>query len=172
MADIPIEKSIELCEKYPSVVDRYFTRRHVQNEGGNDVCLLVHSNQICVVTLAANHAALQKGIAKVDFKVGNKLDRSTNKVAGKGKKGGQHVDVQSVLCLVECNDGSIYRVPAGIKAKLVEVNDRLVENPQLLATKTETEGYIAVLLLKPSTDGRKKTESDLKKNASDEAVAA
>ena len=153
--DVPIERSITLQDKYPSVVDRYFTRKYVQNEGDNDVCLLFHSNKICIVTLAKSHAAFKKGISKVDFKVTNKLDRSSNKVTGKGKKGGQHVDEKAVLCVLECLDGTIYRVMAGVKGKLIEVNESLMENPQLLVDKGETDGYIAVVLQKLGADGVK-----------------
>lgn len=168
--DIPIEKSVNLCETYPSVIDRYFTRRLVHNEGNNDVCILYHSNKICLVTLAKTHAALQKDIVKVDFKVGNKLDRSNNKVSGKGKKGGQHVDDQSVLCLVECSDKSVYRILAGVKGKLIEMNDYLIENPKLLADKPETDGYIAVILLKLNTDIPSKSEVVLQSGDVDENV--
>lgn len=166
---VPIERSITLQDKYPSVIDRYYTRKYVQSEGGNDVCLLFHSNKICVVTLAKSHAALTKGISKVDFKVGKKLDRSSNKVTGKGKKGAQCVNEKDVLCIVECKDGTVYQVMAGVKGKLVEVNEHLVEDPQLLEVKYETDGYIAVVLQKLGVDGAK-SESSLTQHDYDKAV--
>jgi glycine cleavage system H lipoate-binding protein len=36
-----------------------------------------------------------------------------------------------------------------IRGALLEVNQRLLENPQLLVSKAQTEGYIAVLMPKP-----------------------
>ena len=148
--DVPIEKSVALSVKYLSVTDRYFTRRYIKRDGDNDTCLLYHSNKICLVTLAKSHAIFKKDvkILRVNFKVGDKLDRSSNKVVGKGKRGGQHVDENSVLCFVECDDGSVYNIMAGIKGKLVEVNEHLMNDPKLLQMKAETDGYIAVLLQK------------------------
>ena len=148
--NIPIEKSIPLSVTYPSVVERYFTQRYIRREGDNDTCILYHSNKICLVTLAKSHAIFKKGavIKKVNFKVGEKLDRTNNKVSGKKKHGGQRVDEHSILCLVECEDDSLYTIRAGVKGKLVEVNEPLIENPNLLMTKSETDGYIAVVLQK------------------------
>ena len=147
--NVPIEESIELCDSYPSVVYRYFSRQYV-TENQNDICLLFHSNKICVVTLAKSHIILKNNltIRKVNFKIGDKLDRMDNKVKGKGKKGGQHVDANSILCIIECEDNSEYCVKAGVKGKLIEVNENLIENPQLLVSKPDGEGYIAVVLQK------------------------
>lgn len=149
--ELPIEKSVSLSEKYPSVVERYFTRQNVTGEDGNPaVTLLFHSNKICLVTLAPNHKVLRNGspINKVNFKVGEKIDRSNNKVVGKGKKGGQHLNEMSLLCIIECEDGTSYNILAGVKGKLVEVNENLISNPQLLVSQAETNGYIAVILQK------------------------
>jgi len=139
---------VELSDRYPSVVDRYFTRRYVLKEGRRDVCLLFHSNKICVVTLAKSHALVQDRvpIAKVNFKVTKKVDRSENKVKGKSKKGGQFVEETSLLCIVECVDGTEHHIEACIRGKLVEINENLATNPQLLLDKPETEGYIGIVL--------------------------
>ncbi len=155
--DVPIEKSVTLSVKYPSVTDRYFTRRYIQRDGDNDTCILYHSNKICLVTLAKSHAIFKKdvGILKVNFKVGDKLDRANNKVVGKGKRGGQFVDENSVLCFVECDDGSVYNILAGVKGKLIEVNEHLMNDPKLLLTKAETDGYIAILLQKLGVESNK-----------------
>jgi len=146
--NVRIENSIELCDNYPSVVDRYFTRHYFTDDQDDNMCLLFHSNKICVVTIAPSHAIFKKKLAikKINFKIGEKLDRMDNIVKGKGKKGAQHVDASSVLCIIQCEDDSEYRVKACVKGKLVEVNENLIANPQLLLTKPETEGYIAVVL--------------------------
>jgi len=168
--NIPIHESIELSEKYPSVVDRYFTRQYsTDNQEDNDMCVLFHSNKICVVTLAPTHNIFKKKLAikTVNFKVGDELDRSDNKVKGKGKKGAQNVNASSVLCIIRCEDNTEYRVKACVKGKLIEVNENLVTNPQLLLHKPETEGYIAVVLQKlgdKSNEGLGyKTEKDYAK---------
>lgn len=147
--NVPIEKSIPLLASYPSVVERYFTRRCVQNDG-NDVCLLFHSNKICLVTLAKTHKVFKQNVAvkAVNFQISEKLDRTNNKVSGKGKRGGQHLHEKSVLCKVELEDGTVYPIEAGIKGKLIEINEDLITNPNLIVQKPDTDGYIAIIIQK------------------------
>ena len=51
----PIEQSINLSETYKTVEDRYYTRFFYQQEDGEDQVVLVHSNRICLVSIAPNH---------------------------------------------------------------------------------------------------------------------
>ncbi|XP_039313174.1 protein Abitram isoform X2 [Solenopsis invicta] len=103
---------------FPTVTDRYFTPYYkvdVQSLG-DDMCIWIHSNRICMLSLAPSHVILRdnKDIKKVDFKISDKLDRSLNKVSGKGK--------------------------------LVEVNEALLEDPQLLKESPHKGGYLAIVL--------------------------
>lgn len=56
------------------------------------------------------------------------------------------IQAQSALALLTCNDGTEYKVYGCFNAKLMEVNTRLVEHPELLAT--EGDGFVAVALPK------------------------
>lgn len=135
-----------------SVVDRYFTRifkTDIMGKFCEDQCVLQHSNKICVITVAPSHPLLQcKQIVKVNFQVSTKVNRLDNKVSGKGKKGAQHLQPESLICEVTSSDGSKYSLYSCIRGKLVEVNEKLVTNPQLLLEKPQTEGYLAVVLPK------------------------
>ena len=51
----PIDQSIDLSETYKTVEDRYYTRFFYQQEDGEDQVVLVHSNRICLVSIASNH---------------------------------------------------------------------------------------------------------------------
>ena len=51
----PIEQSIDLSETYKTVEDRYYTRFFYKQEDGEDQVVLVHSNRICLVSIASNH---------------------------------------------------------------------------------------------------------------------
>ncbi|XP_072037984.1 protein Abitram-like [Amphiura filiformis] len=139
---------------YPSVVERYFTpgyRTDLKGQKGEDFCILKHSNRVCVVTLAKGHPLLDVGkapVTKVDFQVGENTNRMNNKVTGKGKKGGQWLSEYSVLCRVRCADSTEYTLYSCFKAKLVEVNEKLLERPQLLQEKPSTQGFIAIVLPK------------------------
>lgn len=51
------------------------------------------------------------------------------------------------MALLTCADGSEYKVYGCFNSKLLEVNTRLVKQPELLAE--EGDGYVAVGLPKP-----------------------
>ena len=74
--DIPsIESSIKFAPHFLSVTERYFTSYYTDKGNGssNDdhQLLLLHSNRICLITLADSHPVIKekKEIGKVDFQV-------------------------------------------------------------------------------------------------------
>jgi len=67
---------------------------------------------------------------------------------GKGKKGAAAVDRKAILCLLQTEDGDEYAVRAGTSGKVVEVNARLVEEPDLVRTSPQSDGFVAILLLR------------------------
>lgn len=133
-------------------MDRYFTRifrTDIKGKLCEDQCVLQHSNKICVVTVAPSHPLLKcKEITNVNFQVSTKVNRLDNKVSGKGKKGAQYLQPESLICEVTCSSGAKYSLYSCIKGKLVEVNEELVSKPHLLLEKPETEGFLAVVLPK------------------------
>lgn len=138
--------------KYPSVVERYFRRMYsidIMGKPKEDVCLMFHSNKVCVITLAPSHpiVANKKKIKTVDFKVSEKLDRRNNKVTGKTKRGAQFLTYESPLCRVTCDDDdNVYVLRACFNGRMLEVNENLHNNPQLLVEKFESNGYIAIAI--------------------------
>jgi len=155
----------------PSLVDRYFTRFYYRKSDADneDHQILIHSNRICLVGLAPSHIAFAKGIKSVDFNIGN-ADRRQNIVSGKGKKGAMNLQPLSALAIVTCKDDTQYRVISCITGKLLEVNERLIDNPELLAQ--EGNGYVAICLPKiENAEVIKKSlisEESYKKPASDD----
>lgn len=132
----------------PSVVDRYFTRyyRIFPVKEDEDHLILLLSNRICLIGLAPNHIALKKGVAKIRYDIGN-IDRGSNQVKGKSKKGGMALQPNSTIAIVECKDGSEYRIQSCVTGKLIEMNKKINDDPDIL--KNEERGYIAILLIKP-----------------------
>ncbi|XP_037963040.2 protein Abitram isoform X1 [Plutella xylostella] len=145
---LDILESVDL-NSYKTFTDRYFSKRYIVNAAGienNDIMLMFHSNRITLVSLAPSHFFFKKsGKYKINFSSG-KVDRLSNSVKGKGKKGGQHLSPQSVICRVEYEDGTGFNVPCGMKGSLIEVNEVLVEKPELLKEYPDSDGFIAIML--------------------------
>ncbi|EMS60120.1 putative glucuronokinase 2 [Triticum urartu] len=122
---------------------------------GHDQYVYRHPNGLCVVGLAPAHVALKEegGITAIDFNVG-KTDRSEIKVTGKRKRvigvdNAQHLQENSALCKV-CTKDKTFVVRCCVKGQLLEINDRLMKQPDLLNTSADREGYIAIFMQKPA----------------------
>lgn len=117
---------------------------------GHDQYVYRHANGLCVIGLARTHVAFKDegGITVVDFNVG-KSDRSGIKVTGKRKKNAQHFESNTALCKV-CTQNDSYTVRCCVKGSLLEVNDRLIKQPELLNSSADREGYIAIIMPKPA----------------------
>ena len=162
----PIELSLQSCrtKKYETVERRYY-KRYYKLQNGEDQVVLLHSNRICLVSIAQKHPIIERNlkIIHLEFEVGNKrkpTDRLSNKVTGKGKKGGQSIDEKAILCWVHCENGSKYAIRSCLRGTLIEINPLVVENPQLLATKPLSEGHLAVILPK-LPEGLEKLKTEL-----------
>ncbi|CAH9097013.1 unnamed protein product [Cuscuta epithymum] len=136
----------------PSAVDSNFVTYYAPDfmKPGHDQYVRRHANGLCVIGIASTHVAFKDegGITAVDFNVG-KSDRSGIKVTGKRKKNAQHFESNSALCKVSTKDNS-YVVRCCVKGSLLEVNERLIEHPELLISSAEREGYIGIIMPKPA----------------------
>ncbi|XP_054735239.1 protein Abitram [Anastrepha obliqua] len=137
-------------ENYPSVVDRFYTRYYYIKESPDPAPyqVLFHSNRVCLICLAPEHPALKAGIKSFTFDIGN-TDRSKNTVKGKGKKGGMVLQHDSTLAILTTEQDKAYKIPSCVQSKLVEVNTAWVDEPKLLESAAEGEGYVAIVLPKP-----------------------
>ncbi|KAG1360997.1 protein Abitram [Cocos nucifera] len=150
----------------PSAVESNFVRYFAADfmKPGHDQYVYRHANGLCVIGLAPTHIALREkgGVTAVDYNVG-KSDRSEMKVTGKRKRNAQHFESNSALCKV-CANGTFYIVRCCVKGSLLEVNDRLIKQPDLLNSSVrinhpyasylmriaDREGYIAIIMPKPA----------------------
>ncbi|KAK5977659.1 hypothetical protein GCK32_013930 [Trichostrongylus colubriformis] len=119
---------------YLSSVDRAYKRYACPDY--DNIAYLHHPSGVSVVVLR-----------KVDFGSVKKngMSRMDNVVVGKGKKGGLHLQKETRLCTIRCEDGEEIVIRAGVRGVLAEVNDRLVNNPDLVRTAPENQGYIAII---------------------------
>lgn len=144
------EKDLEKASL--SVSDRYYEHKYCVNisPSHQNVHQRVsfHSNRICLISLGEGHPIIKgnKRVAKVNCEVDDKTDRWKNAASGKGKRGAQKLNPDSVLCYLVCDDDSVYPVYSCIKGKLVEINENLIGQPNLVVEKPVSDGFIALLL--------------------------
>lgn len=145
-----IVHSVEIPDRIPpSVIERYFESRYAVNvneKSFQDYSVLIHSNNLCILSLAPTHTLMGKTIEKIDFQVSESTHRLSNTMSGKGKRGAQIVQAGSTLCKVKCSDGEEYKILSAIPGKLVEMNSKLAENPNIMITKPDDLGFIAVVI--------------------------
>ncbi|XP_078178469.1 single hybrid motif superfamily protein [Carex rostrata] len=134
----------------PTAVETNFSSYFVADfmKPGHDQYIYRHANGLCVIGLARAHLALTEtgGVTVVDFNVG-KSDRSELKVTGKRKRNALQFESNSALCKVSTN-GNSYIVRCCVKGSLLEVNDRLIKQPDLLNSSADREGYVAIIMPK------------------------
>merc|ERR1712080_402135 len=124
--DIPsIEESIPSTqpEDYLTVTQRYYTPRYhcdPDRTRREDFLVLCHSNKICLLCLAPSHPLLKDKlkINKVNLDVSKNIDRKANKTSGKSKKGGQNLQNDSILAILE-TDKRQFKVLAVVPGKLI-----------------------------------------------------
>ncbi|KAL0819011.1 hypothetical protein ABMA28_008296 [Loxostege sticticalis] len=159
--DFQILDSIPELSNYKSFTDRYFTKRYILNYGGienNDIMLMFHSNRIMLLSLAPSHFFFKKNVGySINFNTG-KVDRLSNSVKGKGKKGGQQLEPNSTLCQILFEDDTSFKVPSCIKGSLIEINESLVKYPELLKEMPDSDGFIAIILSSITISEAKKSE--------------
>jgi len=133
----------------PSVVQRYFESRfavNVNDKLNQDYSVLIHSNNLCILSLAPTHMLMGKTIEKINFQVSESTHRLSNIMTGKGKRGAQVVQAGSTLCKVQCSDGEEHKILSAVPGKLVEMNSKLAETPNIMLTKPDDLGFIAIVL--------------------------
>lgn len=141
----------ELPPRPLPAIERNYTQFFITDflKERHDQYIYKHNNGLCVIGLAPTHVALDRNssITAVDFNVG-KQSRADMKVTGKRKNNARVLEPNSALCKVISNDET-YIVRCCVKGALLEVNERLANDPSLLRLKAATEGYVAILMPKP-----------------------
>ncbi|KAL7060117.1 hypothetical protein AAHC03_09602 [Spirometra sp. Aus1] len=135
-------------------LDRYFVTRYfcdVNNEPGNDLCVMQHSNKVCVIGLAAGHhlfryclpptnkrskvenAAVVEPIKYeahellfVDFQLTRSFNLLETKISGRRKRG-CHAVQHGMQCIgfASCSRGVRHPLLCGLPGRIYEANSRL-----------------------------------------------
>ncbi|GAB5371865.1 hypothetical protein AAMO2058_001616600 [Amorphochlora amoebiformis] len=145
MAETSEKECVDIIQRYYSEYFSLGKKATIAHDyTGLDQYVQHHTNGLIVIGLAPSHPVLQQGKTAIkvtwDYKAGN------NKVRGKHKKGAMLFEAHTCVCTIECSDGSKYCVRAGVRGKLIEINDQLDNNPSLIVTRPRHEGYIAIFM--------------------------
>merc|ERR1712122_75730 len=148
----PIHQSIASTDPkdYLTVTQRYYTPLYhldPDREKREDLLILCHSNKICLVALVPSHPIVKDNLVidKVNLDVSKNIDRKSNKTSGKSKKGGQALQDDSILVILE-TETKKYKVKAIVPGKLICINKVITEDSQKIVTHHDSLGHIAILL--------------------------
>nr|QZL12163.1 simiate [Hydrometra stagnorum] len=146
----PMEESFDWNEGNKDLVERYYVRKYCVGvtDSGDDYCVLIHSNRVCLICLAPSHRLIveKKRIVKLDWEVGKGVNRLANTVSGKWKHGAQRLKPSSPLAIAVCEDGTRLQLNSAITGKLIEINASLLDQPSLLLDDPIGAGYLAIVL--------------------------
>mmetsp|Transcript_4587 Transcript_4587/g.13871 ORF Transcript_4587/g.13871 Transcript_4587/m.13871 type:complete len:180 (-) Transcript_4587:1455-1994(-) len=138
-----------------SVAERYFKRHYWKSEAGDeDICVMRHSNGLCVIALSERHAV----VAGNDEILRIELRPDVQAPRGKRRRDGTFAQEGTILCTITTSSKQ-YKVRAVIRGVLLELNAAISQDPSLVRRKNFEEGFIAVLL--PKTDATKQVFSTL-----------
>jgi len=141
---------------YETITERAFVSKYfIDPESNGHFRLLVHSNKICLITLAPSHPILAENltVSSISFQANDSCNRLNNKVSGKKKSGAQFLSTCSILCNIHCeNQSQPFVVRSNLVAKLIEINEEILKNPNLI--KHSEKGYIAIVYPKLSEYNR------------------
>lgn len=149
---VSIENEIDF-EKHQNFIERYFIQKFQINAAEhNDICVLVHSNRLCVIALAPSHPVVcdKIKIEKINFQISKNTNRLENKTSGKRKRNAQTLVKGAPICFIECANGKRYTISTPVPGKLLEVNDQLPTSPEVLQFSFQDnyfkQCYIAIIL--------------------------
>lgn len=112
--------------------------KHRLTVGGNDAVLdaIVLENDICVLISKVPICA-----KRIEFST----RLSTDGVTGRMKKGALNLKAGSPICSIVLEDDSIIELVTPVGGKLLELNEKLVQETSLVHLKPDSEGFFAVI---------------------------
>lgn len=133
--DYDVKQHLDLVASWntePSTafLSRYYTLHyHVEN---NDLDQAVYvrqaPNKVCVLGITPRHPALSAAPVRIESAL----------------KSWSNIKPGTVI-LELVNSDHRYPIRAHMHGKLLEINPRLADEPELLSTRTMTEGYLAII---------------------------
>ena len=115
----------------------------------NDRYIFLHPNDIAMVGLAETHPIFKSNRIQVKYSNHSLNDKNIVadiKTSGKSKNGGIKCKPGDKFCtIIDLNDNNKeYEITSPLTGLLVEINSRLLKNPELLLTHPHSLGYLGI----------------------------
>jgi len=142
----PLPTMVNGWPKFPSVRERYFTTYTT----GNHQCVHVHSNGLLVLGVSPDHPSMQppNRVTAVKFRSHDGKNLLNTAVSGKKKAGAVFLSERDMVCTIDISDGSEITMYACVRGSVIEINERLLAQPELLSDSPQSDGYLCVMLPK------------------------
>ena len=131
---------------YPTPLERQFSRFY--NREKEQYVHLHKNNSVCMIGLSANHDLVKAGVSKVEFSKA----ACSSEALGKRKRGALGMRPDTMVCTITVSDGTSHRIDALVNADLVEINQRLSNQPELVSIDPEGAGFLCVALTRAEND--------------------
>ena len=130
--------------KLQPFLDRYTKLIDLADRFGDDQYAREHSNGIVIFGITNNHKIIkeQLKIKELEFKIlDNKPKTLQGQLSGKKKvdffknnflAGGVSLNSRTTLLIIHCENGEEFEIKSGINGSLVELNERFIDNPNMI----------------------------------------
>jgi hypothetical protein len=138
---------------YNDFVERYFTKYYINKSTPKEQFIFIHSNGLIVCGFGANHFITQSNIsACTDLK-------KPGRITGRRKHGAHYLNENEYVVQVTYDNGKIFNFCPQLKGKLLEINQNIVDKPNLLNEYPEKYGFVCIIHLDKGVDAlREKLE--------------
>eukprot|EP01064_Diplonema_japonicum_P009700 TRINITY_DN17167_c0_g1_i1.p1 TRINITY_DN17167_c0_g1~~TRINITY_DN17167_c0_g1_i1.p1 ORF type:complete len:222 (+),score=46.18 TRINITY_DN17167_c0_g1_i1:59-667(+) len=143
--------------KFPFYTNKYYLNvpRVARVNGGTQITAW-HCNGLAVECLGEGHPVLKKKITEVSFETGKASRNGSSRLdavnpKGKKKRGGLLVKPETAIAIVTLDGGDRYKVHANTAGQLIELNTKLLTQPELLQTSRDADGYFGII--QPNKEG-------------------
>ena len=121
---------------FPTPLDRQFAKFY--NYDKHQYAHLHKNNSVCLIGLSTTHPAVLEGVTSVTFGKA----AMTNEALGKKKRGALGLRVETLLCTITTKADKVYTINACVNVDFVEINTRIIDEPELVSEDPEMSGFL------------------------------
>ncbi|KAG2219145.1 hypothetical protein INT45_002336 [Circinella minor] len=134
--DYDIQQHLDLVKPWnndpTAFLSRYYTL-HYHRDSENKIYVRQAPNKVCILGITDQHVVKKNNNQDQSVQIIPKAESNSN------------VKPNTLLCEIAIGDSQRYEIKAHMYGKLLEINPRLLEKPELLLDLPMTEGYLALI---------------------------